>query len=211
MIPVSDIIRRAATILNDEQHVRWTLTELIDWINDAAGEIIIIRPAANSVTDIIELKAGPYQTIPGRGIQLMDVIRNVSGRSISRTDRGLLDDQVPDWYQAKEADNIRHFTYDERNPKGFYVYPPAKEGSQVEVMYSALPELVTSETDTLDMAESYIGPIISYVLYRALAKDSEYADGQIAAAHWQAFQFALGERTQQQVVNSPKGAFDETP
>lgn len=211
MIKVSDIIRRAATILNDEQHVRWTLTEIIDWINDAAGEIIVIRPAANSVTETIKLKAGPYQNIPERGLQLMDVIRNVPGRSISRTDRNLLDDQFPDWYQARETDRLRHFTYDERNPKGFYVYPPARDGIEIEVMYSALPEIVKTKDDTLDMAESYIGPIISYILYRALAKDSEYANGQVAAAHWQAFQFALGERTQQQVVNSPKGAFSETP
>ena len=191
-IPAVDILSRTATILNDEEHVRWTVPELLDWMNDAAGEIVIRRPQAGVVVQSITLAAGPMQSLPERSVQLIDVVRNVPGKSISRAARRLLDAQVPDWYDARQTDKIRHFTLEEETPTHFYVYPPAKAGAVVEVKYSAAPPLVTSEAGTLQMDTSYIGPLVSYMLYRALAKDSEYANGQVAMTHFQAFNEALG-------------------
>lgn len=191
-IPVADIIRSAATILNDEDHVRWTIPELLDWINQAAGEIVVRRPPAGERTASLTLVDGPLQALPDGGIQLIDVVRNIPGRSISRTSRRLLDDQVPDWYDDKPSLKIKHFTLEIETPKSFYVYPPAKAGAVVEAKFSASPAEVTAEGDTLDMDRIYIGPIVSFTLYRSLAKDSEYANGVIAAAHFQAFNEAIG-------------------
>lgn len=191
-IPVADIIRSASTILNDEDHVRWTIPELLDWINQAAGEIVVRRPQSGERTDSVTLVDGPLQKLPDGGIQLIDVVRNIPGRSISRTSRRLLDDQVPDWYDAKPSLKIKHYTLEIETPKAFYVYPPAKASAVVEVKFSAEPALVDAETDTLDLDRIYIGPVVSYTLYRALAKDSEYANGAVAAAHFQAFSEAIG-------------------
>lgn len=191
-IPAADILSRAATILNDEEFVRWTQPELIDWMNDAAGEIVIRRPQAGVKIANLTLIAGPMQTLPERSVQLIDVVRNVPGKSISRTSRRLLDAQVPDWYDAKQSDKVRHFTLEEETPTHFYVYPPAKAGTVVEAKFSAAPPVVKAEGDTLQMDAAYIGPLVSYMLYRALAKDSEYANGQVATAHFQAFNEALG-------------------
>lgn len=189
--PVSDIFRRAATILNDEDHVRWTVPELVDWLNDAAGEVVIRRPQARSQVRTLTLVDGPLQTLPDGGIQLIDVVRNVPGRSISRTERRLLDDQVPDWYGAKQGATV-HYTLEVETPTHFYVYPPAKAGAQIEAKFSERPPAVTDDTDTLDLDPAYIGPLVSYILYRAMSKDSEYANGALAVAHFQAFSEALG-------------------
>lgn len=206
-IPVADIIRSASTILNDEDHVRWTIPELLDWINQAAGEIVVRRPQAGERTDTLTLVDGPAQSLPAGGIQLLDVVRNIPGRSISRTSRRLLDDQVPDWYDAKPSTTIKHFTMEIETPKSFYVYPPAKAGVKVEVRFSAEPALLTEDSDTLDMDRIYIGPIVSYALYRALAKDSEYANGAVAAAHFQAFSEAIGTNNQMsQDINANAGS-----
>lgn len=191
-IPVADILSRASIVLNDEDHVRWTVGELLEWINDAAGEVVIRRPQARAQVRALTLVAGPLQSLPVGGIQVIDVVRNVPGRSISRVQRRLLDDQAPDWYDAKQADRIKHYTLEEETPTHFYVYPPAKAGTVVEAKFSEAPPAVTAQTDTLDIDRAYIGPIVSYVLYRSMAKDSEYANGAVAAAHFQAFSEALG-------------------
>lgn len=197
-IPASDILLRAADVLQDTDHVRWSTDELLRWVNDAAREVILYRPSAHSVTEVVSLKAGTYQEIPDGGVQLLDVIRNMGmdgnrpGTVIRHTDRSLLSDQNPEWHRSSPGSSIYHYTFDDRNPKGFYVWPAAREGLQVEMLYSCLPAEVTSDTDTLDMGREYINPIVSYVVYRAFCKDSEYAQGNVAAAHYQAFATTMG-------------------
>lgn len=218
-IPVADIVFRLSTILNDSDDNpdmwRWTLEERLAWINDAASEIVIVRPQANSVTSTVELAEGSLQAIPGEGLQLLDVVRNIRangrpGRPISRTDRDLLDEQEPYWHERRLSDTVKHYAFDDRLPREFYVYPPVAPGTKVELRYSSPPPPVGSIDDILSMHRAYIGPIVSYVLYRALAKDSEYANGAVAIAHLQAFNEAIGARNEIGVAVGPKGALNET-
>lgn len=215
-IPVTDIDVRLSAILNDEERIRWPLEERLAWINDAAAEIVLVRPAAGATVAEMELEAGVYQSIPDDGLQLLDVPRNIKadgkpGRPVSRTDRNLLDEQEPSWYERKPGDVVKHYTFDDRNPKAFYNYPPVNAGVKVEVFYAAPPAPVTDIDGTLDMDRAYIGPVVSYVLYRALAKDSEYANGVVAAAHLQAFNAAIGARNEVGVAVGPKGPLNEAP
>ena len=205
-VPVAEIFHRAAIILNDEEHVRWPQEELLLWLNDAASEVVIRRPAARSVTREVSLVDGPLQRLPEGAVQLLDVTRNVPGRPISRAMRRLLDDQDPDWYTqpVSRTKQIRHYTLEEVSPTQFYVYPPARAGMMVEAMYSEVPPAVTSVSQTLDLDRAYIGPLVSYILYRAMAKDSEYANGAVAAAHFQAFNEALIVQNQVSTLETGK-------
>lgn len=208
-IPAADLISRASTILQDEEHVRWTTDELLEWINDAACATIILRPAARAVTAVLSLAAGTRQQLPGTAVQLLDVVRNIGadgvtpGRSVRRVDRQLLDDQNPDWHAARPKNAVKHFTFDERAPKVFYVYPPAVAGTKVEALHSELPPTVTSDTDSLDMDAEYMNVLVSYICYRALSKDSEFGNGTVAALHYQAFADAVGTNNQTTTANSP--------
>lgn len=201
-IPVSEILVKAGTVLNDSDFVRWTEPELIGWINDGASEIVIRRPSARAITEAVSLVAGVLQKLPADGIQLLDIPSTVDGYPVRRTDRQLLDDQFPGWRRMK-AGRTKHYTYDERTATAFYVYPPAVAGAQVELFYSAPPAEVTSNADTLDLDRAYLSPLVSFILYRALAKDSEFANGAIAAAHYQAFETALGTQNQTSAAVSP--------
>lgn len=205
-IPVGEIFRRVSIVLQDDEHVRWPQDELLLWLNDAASEVVIRRPAARSVTVEVELVDGVLQHLPEGAIQLLDVTRNIPGRPISRTMRRLLDDQSPDWYEMNSARTkaIKHYTLEDVNPTQFYVYPPARAGMKVEAMYSEAPPAVTSEADTLDLDRAYIGPLVSYILYRAMAKDSEYANGALSAAHFQAFNEALIVQNQVSTLETGK-------
>lgn len=201
-IPVSEILQKASIILNDEDFVRWTQPELIGWLNDAASETVIRRPSAHAVTLLVELQAGVLQDLPEGAIQLLDIPATEQGYPISRTDRQLLDQQAPGWRRAK-AGRTRHYTYDDRSSTTFYVYPAAVAGAKVELFYSSSPASVSAIADLLDLDRVYIGPLISYVLYRALAKDSEYANAALATAHYSAFNDALGQQNQTASAVSP--------
>jgi len=202
-IRAGDVLQRASIILNDEDFVRWTKEELFAWLNDAACEVVIRRPAARAVTGEITLDAGALQRLPDGGLELLDVVRNVGGRPVRRTDRQLLDDSAPDWPIMRQASAIKHYTFDERTPTVFYVYPPAKAGVTVEALYSEAPPAVAADDDLLELDRAYMGPLVSYLLYRALAKDSEFANGTLAAAHFQAFTEALGTNNEVTGAASP--------
>lgn len=201
-IPVSEILQRASIVLNDGEFVRWTKPELIDWINDGAAEIVIRRPSAYAITEPVALVAGTLQAIPPGAIQLLDIPSTQDGYPVRRVDRQLLDDQYPGWRRQK-AGRTKHYTYDERTATTFYVYPPAVAGAEVEMFYSAPPPAVASDTDELLLDRVYMSPLVSFVLYRALAKDSEYANGQLAAAHYGAFGDALGQQNETSAAASP--------
>lgn len=200
--PVSDVLSRVSIILNDEDFVRWPKEELIDWLNDGAAEIVIRRPSAHAVTESVPLVAGVLQALPDGGIQLLDIPSTTDGYAVRRTDRQLLDDQYPGWRRAK-ASRTKHYTYDERTATAFYVYPPAVAGASVELFYSLPPAAVASDTDTLDLDRVYLSPLVSFILYRALSKDSEYADGALAVAHYSAFGDALGQQNETSAAVSP--------
>jgi len=208
-IAAADLIERAGEILQDEEHVRWEVPELLRWINDAAREAIVRRPAARAVTAVVALVAGTRQAIPATGVELLDVVRNLGttgttpGRSVRRVDRQLLDDQDPDWHSAKAKSVIKHYTFDERAPKDFYVYPPAVADTKVEALYSELPPDVTDQGDTLDMGREYLNTLVEYICYRALSKDSEFANGTVAALHYQAFVDSVTDNNAQTTANSP--------
>ncbi|CAB3972338.1 MULTISPECIES: DUF6682 family protein [Burkholderia] len=208
-IAATELITRAGHILQDEDHVRWTVSELLEWVNDAARETIVRRPAARSVATVLALVTGTRQALPEHGVELLDVVRNMAadgvtpGRIVRRVDRQLLDDQNPDWHTARAKGVVKHFTFDERAPRIFYVYPPVVAGTKVETLHSELPPAIAAAADTLDMGAEYINVILSYVCYRALAKDSEYANGTVAALHCQAFTDAVTDNNQQTTANSP--------
>lgn len=208
-IPASDLIARAGDVLQDVDHIRWTVPELLRWFNDAAREVIIYRPSAHAETLVIPLRAGTYQEIPIGGVQLLDVTRNMGaagstpGVAVRHTDRQLLSDQDPYWNSARPAKSgVLHYSMDDRNPKGFYVWPQASEGWHVEALITTLPAELVDESGSLDMGAEYINALVSYTAFRAFSKDDEYANGTVAAAHYQAFATSMGATIQAATAQS---------
>ena len=63
MIQVSDIVAKVGYLMLDTDHVRWTVPELIGWINESAGAILTRRPAAFARRSVHTLVAGTLQSI----------------------------------------------------------------------------------------------------------------------------------------------------
>lgn len=206
---VDRIIERAGYLLQDEQNIRWTRKELIGWINEGVAEIISAKPSAGSRSAIFATTAGSLQKIDAPVIQLLDVVRNIGadgvqpGRVITRVDRAILDAQDPSWHLKAPSGTVRHYAYDDRLPGQFYVYPPATDGVKIEIAYSLIPEDITEDAGDIQISAKYYAALVSYVVFRAYSKDSEFADGNIAAAYNSAFQQSLGLQNNGEVASSP--------
>ena len=205
----SDIISRARTVLSDSDGTRWSDSELLGWINDGQRAIALVRPDSSVADTAVTLIAGTKQSIPSNGLRLLDVMRNLNadgsgGRTVRSVDRDILDTQDLNWHSSTPAQVIKNFIYDNRNPKVFYVYPPATTASVLEIIYSRNPTDCSVTSSALDVADIYADPLLNYVLYRAYSKDAEFAaNGQLSATYLTVFNSMLGLKTKKDASYSP--------
>lgn len=212
-ITAQSILQRVATALVDETSVRWTVTELVRYLNDGQREIVTYRPDATATTASVSLVAGARQTLPAEAFKLLDVIRNTNGAksAVRKVDQKLLEAQLPDWQSGTGSMTVKHYMYDLRDIRVFYVYPPALTGASLEMLYSAKPTdiaeqtAVSSVTGNISVLDLFANALQSYVLYRAFAKDAEYAgNAAMASAHYAAFQNAVGVEASATANSSPQ-------
>jgi hypothetical protein len=196
------VIQSVATTLQDLTAARWATAELVRYLNDGQRDMVVVRPDATSFTSTATLIAGARQTIPSNGAKLLDVTRNTSGtqRAIRLVNRVILDAQNPNWYSKTGVSEIHHYTFDAREPRVFYVYPPAAVGTLVELVYSAYPTdvsvpsagtLYTAVTGNISVQDIFANALVNYVLYRAYSKDTDTANTAAAAAYYQLYQSML--------------------
>jgi len=213
-----EILNLVAKKLFDPHFVRWSVYELYQDMNDGQREIVFYKPDANTVTAPMTLEASIKQTLPDNGRYLFDVIDNAGGRLVSIIDQRLLSEANPNWHNTTttSATGINYYSYNERDPTHFYVYPcPSGTMWAINITYSENPENVTA-TGTLDndmvatqvtgninVSAEYKNALIDYVLFRAFSKDAQYSSAQRAQIHYQAFANALGIRGQVEAAEDP--------
>lgn len=214
-ISAQSITRRCVETLQDPTSIRWPVNELVRYLNDGQREIALYRPDSMVTSASVALASGSRQALPANGTKLIDVVRNTNGsrRAVRLTNREILDAQLPGWHNQPGVIEILHFMYDPREPRTFYVYPPAGPAAGVDLIYSALPTdtaepndgaLYTAVVGNVSVSELYGNVLQDYVLYRAYTKDSEYAGNAARAqVHYQQFTNALGMEIKATVAVAP--------
>ena len=213
---VQDITSPVSTILFDNTNVRWSITELTQYVNDGQRAIVLLRPDANAENKSVRLISGTKQAVPTDGISFINMTRNMGsdgntpGRAVRIASREALDNEAPDWHYNNFGTVLEHYVFDKANPLVFYVYPgvkPATTGQPngstsnvwCEIIYSQIPTKVANLTDVLDLPDHYGPALQEYVLHRAYSKDASYAgNAQRAATHLQ--NFANGLQISMQVL-----------
>jgi hypothetical protein len=216
-IAAQALIRRVVETLQDTTSIRWPVAELVRYLNDGQREIIVHRPDAMVTNASLTLSAGTKQSLPANGAKLIDVVRNSAGskRAIRMCAREILDAQSPGWHNLSGVTEIVHFMFDPRDPKVFYVYPPAQSaGASVDLVYSALPTDIaepaagtdySAVSGAISVPDIYSNALQDYVLYRAYTKDSQYAGNEARAqARYAAFANALGIEIKATVAVAPQ-------
>ena len=216
-VSVQSVIDRVQTTLQDTTGVRWPVVgELVLWINDAQREIALLKPDASAKNTTVTLVDGTKQDVPTDGNRLLRAVRNMSAasggtgkRSVRLVQREVLDAQTPDWHDptvtgdAAHTNIVKHYIYDEQNPRNFYVYPGVSGNAYLEIIYSANPSTV-GQNDNLDIPDIYANAVMNYVLYMAYMKDAEYAgNNQRAASHFQIFTTSVTGKGQVDALTTP--------
>lgn len=207
----SDVVTRLRLVANDADAIRWTSEELVLWINDGCRFIALLRPDSCSVNGTMALVAGSKQSIAGltpAGLRVLDVVRaTASGRAIRLVDREVLDTQLPSWHAATQGVPT-NWVFDNRDPKTFYVYPPAAATTQIELIYSRNPVALANVSElasvTLSPDDIYIDPLVNYVLHRLYSKDADFAqNANLSANYLAACVQALTGKARTDVAFSP--------
>jgi hypothetical protein len=211
-IQVNSLISQAAIIAQDNTHIRWPQAEWLANLNDAQREVVLLKPHASVKNTSVQLTSNKTkQSLPADGIILIDVPRNMGsngttdGDAIRITTREVLDAQIPTWHSdANGIGKIKHFTFDSRDPKNFYVYPKAPATTHfVEMIYSANPTNC-SLGGVIQIDDIYANALLNLMLYRAYSKDAEYAqNAQLAVAYYTAAMNSLGVKTQGEQATNP--------
>lgn len=203
---VRSILNRAAALLNDEEHVRWEESELLEWLND--GQRVVAKgPAADVyvLRDNITAVAGTAQTLPVNAIRLVDVVKDVSsGQAILQSDYAIVDVLDADWRNLASGVAEVYF-YDERNPRQFEVYPPQTAGRLIEVIFNAEPDNATI-TGNIAISDMYADSLIDYIVYRGLSKDTEdsASDMTRAQSFYRAFLMGIGLKDAADKASEPR-------
>lgn len=216
MTQAIDILNRAARLLEDPEFDRWSKEEILVWLSEA--QIAIARvPGSYTKFAVIDLKEGARQALPKDAWGLLTITHNVDEdgtplRAVRLVTRSLLDSYEPNWHAAPERQIVENFVYDDRSPREFYVYPPNDGYGHIEISYMAIPEKLTAETDEIELDETFEPALLSYVLYRANSKDSDYAPGlQQAASYFQTYTQELMNALQARGVSTPNAALAGGP
>jgi hypothetical protein len=211
-ILASSVIDRSAILLTDPTNIRWPRTELLTWLNDGQQEIALYKPNAFTKNQTVQLVAGTKQTLPADAVSLITVIRNMGtngqtpGRGITLVSREIMDSQVSDWHSANPSAEVKHYVYNEFDPKTFYVWPPqpASGQGQVEAVYVASPAQATANS-TITIDDIYVTALVNYIMYRAYSKDAEFsANPNMATGYYTAFQSILTGKFSAEKISSPE-------
>lgn len=201
------VIRRAAERLQDPASVRWDVGMLTRFLNDGQMLIATDRPDSVMVIQAVSLVVGAKQTIPADAAQLSDVAGNtVSKVAVRKTESALLDAVEPAWQGRTGSLVIKHFVYDLRYPRDYYVYPPALAGAQLDLVYPRYPVVInepaagltyTAVTGNLTVADQWANALLDYVLSKAWSVDAEFGGNPVLAdKHVAMFEAALKEQIQ---------------
>jgi len=216
-VTVQSVIDRVQTVLQDTTGVRWpVVSELVLWVNDAQREIALIKPDASAVNTTVTLATGTKQTIPAAGNRLLKVIRNMSAasggtgkRAVRLVDIEVLNGQTPDWHDpnvsgaAAHTNVVKHYVYEDSNPRNFYVYPGVAGNAYLEIIYSNNPATIAL-SDNISIPDIFANAIMNYVLYMAYMKDAEYAaNQQRGASHYQLFTATVTGKGQVDAATNP--------
>ena len=132
-------------------------------------------------------------------------------RAIRIVDRDILDSQEPSWHDptvsgdAAHTTTVKHYVFDEDDPRSFYVYPGASSTSTfIEIVYSASPTDLANTSAVIAVDNTYGNAIVDFVLYKCYMKDAEFAgNAQRANQHYSLFASSLGQGAMAQELLSP--------
>lgn len=209
-----DIIRKVRDGLQDDNQVRWTDSELLDYLNAAILMLALVRPDSSQKNVAHKLTAGTKQSIPVDGLRFLKVSRNLGadgntpGYPVTDAKLATLNALDRSWHKKTGKTYISSYAFDEKIPKEFYCHPPVSSSVNVyvDLYYSAspVPIIDIEDEDPLIADDVYEAPIKMWMLHLAFAKElSSVSSQQLSARYENSFYQALGIKSKVDLNISP--------
>jgi hypothetical protein len=103
----------------------------------------------------------------------------------------MLSSVKPDWPAETASAVVKHFMYDEKDPKAFWVSPPQPAANQgyVLVVYNSIPADVASYSGSaqISLAAEYRPALLNWILFKAYSRDTDEAHANFALQYHDAF------------------------
>lgn len=194
---VAEITGRVNTLLVDTLWLRWPKGELCDYYNDAVRAIILARPDAGATQETVACRPGAQQELPPGALRILDVIRLSDGPALLPVSRETLDSHYPDWHSM--TGEPERYVYSELTPRWFWLFPAPAQAINIDAVLSRIPAAVdTAQVDDgtpVAVDEVYVNPLVDWMLYRALSKDTADVSAMARAMqHYRSFGEQMGVR-----------------
>lgn len=202
---IKDRIRKR--LMDPSPGAFWTDAEILAELDAAMRAICQVKtdafPKANTT---FALAAGARQTLPSDGYQILDVISDSAGNPIGQVERDFLNSVLPVAPQMTTpvAAGFESFSADPREPKTFYIYPPATAGAQVSIVYGAVPPAFANLASAIPLDDIYEDAIYEYALSQLYGDSTKRGDVTKAAYHLNNFRQHMGLKAQAWAMNVPK-------
>lgn len=206
----STLINTVSSDLLDSTNDRWSRAELLGYLNDGQLAICVIKPDVYTVTDVIKLSAGSKQSAPADCIQFQKVLRNMGtdgltpGKAIPLVSMQHLDLVAPSWHSATASAVTKHWIFEEKNPKVFWVYPKSDGTGYVEAIMCKIPANIATEALAIILDDIYRVALYHYMMHRSYLKDADSpANASLAQLHYQSFANSLVMKEQREKTEQP--------
>lgn len=202
MATVQSIIDRCVFVTKDTSYARFTLEEMVAYVNDAITLMSSMAPRCASQYVLLTLAAGSRQSLrtidpAKRWVRLLELVCNgADGTTIRQVARPILDNAFRTWRGTDRAIEVEEFAMDEREVFSFDVFPPVVAGTTVLALAAVAPPPVEDEDSDFPLADGFDIPAVDYVLYRLFCKDANDQSYMArSTGHLQAFNLAMGVET----------------
>lgn len=185
-ITIKHLLDQALELLQDVDTDQFEYSTLIDWYNFGQRLIVSYIPDANAVVDTMKLASGSKQSIPVRGLGLINVYRNMGtdgetpGAAVIRATIEAVKAFDLNWAMATATSPVSNFMQDAMDKTIFYTYPPSDGTGYIELEFGQVPPIAVYdaagvwENLMVGVHEKYIDSLLNYVLHRCYDKDTDF-------------------------------------
>lgn len=172
------LIVSVAAKLNDKDHVRWSVDNLIDYLNSGCLEVCRVAPSLNAERVVLTLTKGTRQIIGAESLSLISIDRNVpSGRAVRMIHAAALDAVLPLWHSADSEQVVKEYAWRPQEPKTFWVYPPAADSVLIECTVCKKPNVIRKPAsgqpyEPFPLRDEYAEQVKAWMLYQAYMIDT---------------------------------------
>ena len=205
------LVDRVSVTLNDVDHTRWELIDLVGYLSDAQRAAVLLKPEVNPKVADFQLASSTLQALPADAYILIDITKNIDihnnvrtpGRVITPTERSSIDQVNRDWHKLLTASTTvpKNYVYDIRNRLSFYVYPVREfiARDNIEIIYSKMPAEISLSNQVIpvntkiEISDVYSPALIHYMLHRAYEKEIPVMGqgAELSMMHLQAFRLLI--------------------